>query len=149
MTMRTYECRFEIAGPTAMWTRLDTGDAPGSYPAPTFSAAKGMFESILWLQNAEVVPTRVEICSPLVYHAYTTNYGGPLRESEDIKKGSSFQLLASVLVNVCYRLYAAIRTDESGAEYERQRRGHMSGKRNGAHAYCDIFERRLPRGQWF
>jgi CRISPR-associated protein Cas5d len=72
---------FEISGPTAMWTRPDTGDAPVSYPAPTFAAVKGLFESIVWLKSAEVVPTRVEICAPLVFHTYSTNYGGPLRKS--------------------------------------------------------------------
>jgi len=43
----SYEVKFEISGPTAMWTRPDTGDAPVSYPAPTYSAAKGLFESPL------------------------------------------------------------------------------------------------------
>ena len=79
--MRPYEVRCEISGPTAMWTRPDTGDAPVSYPAPSFAAVKGLFESIVWLKSAEVVPTRVEICAPLVFHTYSTNYGGPLRKS--------------------------------------------------------------------
>jgi CRISPR-associated protein Cas5d len=47
-----YEARLEISGPTAMWTRPDTGDAPVSYPAPTFAAVKGIFESIVWLKSA-------------------------------------------------------------------------------------------------
>ena len=42
-----YEVSFEITGPTAMWTRPDTGDAPVSYPAPTLAAVKGIFESIV------------------------------------------------------------------------------------------------------
>ena len=45
--MKVYECAFEIAGPTAMFTRPDTGATPVSYPAPTYSAAKAMFEAIL------------------------------------------------------------------------------------------------------
>ena len=77
--MKRYEIALELAGPTAMWTRPDTGDAPVSYPAPTLTAVKGIFESIVWLKSAEVVPTRVEICAPLVFHTYSTNYGGPLR----------------------------------------------------------------------
>jgi len=48
----------EISGPTAMWTRPDTGDAPVSDPAPSFAAVKGIFDSIVWLKSAEVVPTR-------------------------------------------------------------------------------------------
>lgn len=62
--MKTYSISLEISGPSAMWTRPDTGDAPVSYLAPTYSAAKGIFESVCWLKSAEVVPTRVEICGP-------------------------------------------------------------------------------------
>ena len=54
--MTGYPIQFEIAGPTSMWTRPDTGDAPVSYPAPTYAAAKGLFESIVWLKSAEVMP---------------------------------------------------------------------------------------------
>ena len=77
--MKTFEVSLEVSGPTAMWTRPDTGDAPVSYPAPSFAAVKGIFESIVWLESAEVVPTRVEIWAPLVFHTYSTNYGGLLR----------------------------------------------------------------------
>lgn len=49
--MKTYEITCEISGPTAMWTRPDTGDVPVSYPAPTYAAAKGIFESIVWLKS--------------------------------------------------------------------------------------------------
>ena len=59
--MTEYPVNLEIAGPTAIWTRPDTGDVPVSYPAPTFSAVKGIFESILWQKSAEVVPAKVEI----------------------------------------------------------------------------------------
>ena len=148
--MRSYEVQFEIAGPTAMWTRPDTGDAPVSYPVPTFSAAKGMFESICWLKSANVMPIKVEICAPLVFHTYSTNYGGPLRKSKIMKKGSSYQLLATVLINVSYRLYAEVVTVDSRmrqlSDYAKQ---PPTLSRNGAHAYRDIFERRLTRGQWY
>jgi CRISPR-associated protein Cas5d len=40
-----YRVCFEASGPTALWTRPDTGDAPVSYPAPTYAAVKGIFES--------------------------------------------------------------------------------------------------------
>lgn len=147
--MKTYTIACEISGPSAMWTRPDTGDVPVSYPAPTYAAAKGIFESIVWLKSAEVMPTRVEICAPLVFHTYSTNYGGPLRKSESVREGNSYQLLATVLINVCYRLYADVRCDQlpdvrlSGAA-KRQR----AIASNGAHAYQEIFDRRLQRGQW-
>ena len=152
--MKFYTVQFEIAGPTAMWTRPDTGDAPVSYPVPTFSAAKGMFESICWLKSANVVPVKVEICAPLVFHTYSTNYGGPLRKSKIMGKGSSYQLLATVLNNVSYRLYAEVITADSRmrqlSDRAKQSRAKQSPilSRNGAHAYRDIFKRRLTHGQW-
>ena len=147
--METYTVQFEIAGPTAMWTRPDTGDTPVSYPAPTFSATKGMFESICWLKSANVKPVKVEICAPLVFHTYSTNYRGPLRKSKIMKKGSSYQLLATVLINVNYRLYAEVDTVDSGMRRlsERAMQSPVLSE-NGAHAYRDIFERRLTCGQW-
>ena len=46
----------EIAGATAMWTRPDTGDCPVSYPAPTYSAVRNIFQSILWGQAVTIMP---------------------------------------------------------------------------------------------
>ena len=137
--MSNYSVNMEISGATAMWTRPDTGDAPMSYPVPTFAGVKGIFESILWLKNARVVPTRVEICSPIIYHTYTTNYGGPLRKQASVTKGASYQLIATVLVNVCYKLFASVDPGQ-------QSHGTQPAN-NGAHAYQDMFIRRLKRGQ--
>ncbi|MFI5142811.1 MAG: CRISPR-associated protein Cas5, partial [Thermoanaerobaculales bacterium] len=146
--MLAHEVRLEISGPTAMWTRPDTGDAPVSYPAPTFGAVKGIFECVHYSEWAEVVPTKVEICRPIIYHGYTTNYGGPLRKSRIMKSGGSYQLLATVLVNVCYRLYAEARADPA-AYGKHGRPGHQqTGTTNGGHAYNERFERRLARGQF-
>lgn len=103
MVQLEYPIQMEIAGPTAIWTRPDTGDSPVSYPAPTYSAVKGIFEAILWGPAVEIVPTKVEICRPIQYHSYATNYGGPLRDPKNIKAGNNYQLFATVLVDVCYR----------------------------------------------
>ena len=74
--MKTYSIQMEVSGPTAMWTRPDTGDSPVSYPVPTYSAAKGLFEAIVRIETVEIVPVKVEICKPIVFHNYATNYGG-------------------------------------------------------------------------
>jgi CRISPR-associated protein Cas5d len=149
MENNSYEIALEISGPTAMWTRPDTGDCPVSYPAPTYGAVKGIFECILLSDWAEVIPTKVEICKPIQFHVYNTNYGGPLRKRNDIRAGNSHQLLATVLINVCYRLYAEVQSipenyERRGiAEQERQK----TGTTNGAHAYQDRFNRRSEKGQ--
>ena len=147
MNTKTYSISMEISGPTAMWTRPDTGDAPVSYPVPTYSAVKGIFESIVRLENAEIVPTKAEICSPVVHHNYTTNYGGPLRKTSIMPKGS-FQLLATVLINVCYRLYADIKPARYIRPLSERARLQISKKCNSLHACQDMFNRRLEKGQW-
>lgn len=57
-----YDVQFEVEGPAAMFARPDTGSTPISYPVPTFSAAKGMFEAVLRRPHVYVQPTLVEIC---------------------------------------------------------------------------------------
>lgn len=146
--MRNYEVRLEISGPTAMWTRPDSGDCPVSYPVPTYSAVKGIFEAILFIQAVEVVPRAVEICAPIVYHTYNTNYGGPLRKPDQTNKGASYQLLASVLANPCYRLYADILpNDKTNSGISRKTEDWLKRTTSPAHAYQEIFNRRLKRGQ--
>lgn len=147
---KKYSVALEISGPTAMWTRPDTGDSPVSYPAPTYSAAKGIFESILWIQAVEVVPTKIEVCSPVIYHGYNTNYGGPLRKGVVIKSGGSYQLLASVVVNPCYRLYADVRRNQKTNGKLSERTCDWERKTTSPeHAYQEMFNRRLKRGQCF
>ena len=151
MRGENYEIKMEISGRTAMWTRPDTGDCPVSYPAPTYSAVKGIFESMLWGPAVQIIPTKVEICAPVQYHNYQTNYGGPLRKSRVIAGGGGFQLLATVLIDVCYRLYAEVlpipmTTKERVPDKARQWDGKTTSP---CHAYGDIFNRRLKRGQCF
>lgn len=139
----------EIAGATAMWTRPDTGDSPVSYPSPTLSAVKGIFESILWGPSVQIIPTKAEICSPLVYHAYQTNYGGPLRKPSIIKTGGGFQLLATVLIDVCYRIYANVEISNRRDDLPDSAAKWSSKTTSPGHAHQAIFNRRLKRGQCF
>lgn len=146
--MKTYAIQMEVSGPTAMWTRPDTGDSPVSYPLPTYSAAKGLFEGVVMIETVEIVPIKVEICKPVIYHNYATNYGGPLRKGEVVKKGGSYQLLATTLINVCYRLYAEIRPARHLRPLSEKAKQQASKGLNAVHACQDMFNRRLEKGQW-
>src|SRR6185295_10271860 len=93
----SYSVKLEIAGPLAMFARPDTGGTPTSYPVPTWSACKGIFESIAMLKSGDawICPTMVEVCRPkdaiggtVQFQSYTTNYGGPLRKSDLIRTGN-------------------------------------------------------------
>ena len=171
--MSDYEVTLEVAGPLAMFARPDTGGTPTSYPVPTWSAAKGIFESIAFLSDgaAWIDPTKVEVCRCVLdsaedpevarverettsgpgrqrppatvrYQRYTTNYGGPLRKTDLLRKGpatggSSMQFFATVLSDVCYRLYGAIRGPQ------------LSGRPNARHYLKELFERRIRQGRCF
>lgn len=139
-----YHIQIEVAGPLALFARPDTGGTPISYPAPTWSACKGIFESIAYFSrhNAWINPTRVEICrredqtsGQIRWQRYTTNYRGPLRKSNVIRAGSSHQLFATALSDVCYRIYGDV-------EGEVPRNGL-----NPQHHLQDLFERRLRQGR--
>lgn len=143
--MKAYPVMMEIAGATAMWTRPDTGDCPVSYPAPTYSAVAGIFKAVCWGPAVEIVPFKVEICKPLIFHGYVTNYKGPLKESGK----ETYQFLATVLTDVCYRLYAFVyparkKNDLPDKALEWDKKTTSPG-----HAYAAIFERRLKSGKWF
>jgi CRISPR-associated protein Cas5d len=151
MVEKSYEVKMEISGNTAMWTRPDTGDCPVSYPAPTYSAVKGIFEALLWGPAVQIIPTKVEICAPIQYHNYQTNYGGPLRKPKVIAGGGSFQFLATVLIDVSYRLYAKV-LPVTGPIRDRvpvKARQWDEKTTSPGHAYRAIFERRLQRGQCY
>lgn len=144
-----YIIQMEIAGNTAMWTRPDTGDCPVSYPAPTYSASKAIFESVLWGPAIEVKPIKTEICCPIQYHSYYTNYGGPLRKPISIREGNCYQLCATVLVDVCYRLYAEVLPFHNKNVLPHKARKWDSSTTSPGHAYQAMFERRIKRGQCY
>lgn len=144
--MKAYSIKLEVSGPLAMFARPDTGASPTSYPAPPWSAAKGLLESIAFLSEGEAWfhPTSVEICRPMVskgggtsFQRYTTNYGGPLRKTLNVNSGTAMQVFATVLANVCYRIHAEVR----GA-----RGDHGCNTR---HYLQDLFERRLKQGRCY
>jgi CRISPR-associated protein Cas5d len=99
-----YGISLEVAGPLAMFARPDTGGTPTSYPVPTWSACKGIFEAMAMLSSGDawINPARVEVCrrrgapgGSVRFQRYTTNYGGPLRKAKLIGEGARMQLFAS------------------------------------------------------
>ena len=147
MVTYSYSVQMEIAGDTAIWTRPDSGDSPISYPAPTYSAVKALFESVLWGPVVQIIPTKVEVCKPIQWHSYVTNYGGPLRSSKQFKEGTPYQLYATVLTDVCYRLYATVMPNFRKRDFSSKASAWDQRTTAPGHAYQDMFNRRLKRGQ--
>lgn len=147
--MGKYGVELEVAGRLGMFARPDTGATPTSYPVPPWSAAKAILESIAFFADGQAwfCPTKVEVCrrvgtrgGSVRYQRYTTNYGGPLRKATLFQKGltpggSSMQVFATVLIDVCYRIYAEVEGPPG------------SGSRNPRHHLQDLFQRRLKQGR--
>lgn len=136
MANKIYPVAFEIAGPFAIFTRPDSGATFVSYPGPTYSAVRGMFDCVARWKTAYIKPTRVEICAPIQFSRYVTNYGGPLRKPKLVSSGDSYQFFATVLVDVCYKAYGVVEEVSS-----------PPGDYNQRHALQEYFRRRLLRGQ--
>jgi CRISPR-associated protein Cas5d len=144
--MSEYQISFEVAGTAAMFARPDTGGTPTSYPVPTWSAAKGLFESIAFFADgaAWICPTRVEVCrrvgeqgGQIQFQRYTTNYGGPLRKTDQIGKGTNMQFFATIVSDVCYRLHGIVVNSR------------WKERNDPGHHLRDLFNRRLRQGRCF
>jgi CRISPR-associated protein Cas5d len=144
--MSEYKVVLEVEGSAAMFARPDTGGTPTSYQVPTWSAAKGLFESIAFLADgaAWICPTKVEVCrrvgelgGQIHFQRYTNNYGGPLRKSGLIKSGDNMQFFATILSNVCYRLHGIVINSQ------------WKDRNNPGHHLQDLFSRRLRQGRCF
>jgi CRISPR-associated protein Cas5d len=96
-----------------------------------------LFESVVWRSSVYIRPTRVEICGPIRYERYITNYGGPLRKTDQVKKNNNYQLIATILVDVRYRLFAEVRRKE------------RSGQGDHARALWERFNERIVNGQTY
>lgn len=134
MTHKSYRASFEIAGPAAIFTRPDSGATFASYPVPTYSALKGMFECVARWESACLLPEEVRICAPIQFMQYATNYGGPLRQ----RNKANYQLYATVLVDVCYQVTGVV------SPFTDAPHGN-----NHLHALQEVFERRLKRGHLY
>ena len=134
--MSHYSASLEIAGPCAIWTRPDSGASFVSYPAPTFSAAQGILDSVARWKTAYLEPERVEICTPIQTMRYATNYGGPLRNPAKMNVG--YQLYATILIDVCYKIHAVARESATALDAT-----------NHLHALQELFCRRLKQGKLY
>jgi CRISPR-associated protein Cas5d len=134
--MGPYTVSLEIAGPIALWARPDSGAAFVSYPAPSYSAVRGLFDCVARWKTAYLQPKSVEICRPIQTMRYVTNYGGP--ERHPARMNASYQLYATVLVDVCYKIHAVARESARSPDGT-----------NHLHALCEVFDRYLKQGKLY
>ena len=145
-----YPIWLAIDGRTAHFANPETGDVSYSYSAPTYSALVGVCKSIACHDDAEIFIDGIEICRPVIRHRITSNYYGPLRNTARIAVKAAEQVRLVVLADVCYRVYGHIDRYLAPTECRSEAsRKHMGLARNAAHAFQDVFLRRVERGQCF
>lgn len=147
--MKQYPIEVEIAGDFAMFAKPHAGADGASYPVPTFSAVKGMLETICFLPGARIVPIEVGICRPIRFapRGYNSRYAAA-RKSDQIKRATALQRRETVLVDVCYQIKAVVINHE-GRHISRSGQPWRGQGNNYAHALQEIFARRVRRGQRF
>lgn len=131
---KDYSVSVEVEAPFAMFADRTSGSESVSYPAPPFSAAKGILESILFLKNAVVIPTKVHICRPtrfvnVGYNSTSTH----ARKDNLIKGGFALQMRELALFRPVFQIFARVESATTPI--------------NHAHSYQEQFDRRLERGQ--
>jgi len=142
-----FRVELEVAGPFAMFARPDTGGTPTSYPMPTWSAAKGIFEAVAWRPHVYICPTWVEICRPIRYERYVTNYGGPLRSRGQQTSNNNYQLHATILSDVCYRLHGEVFQKTRSSRGKERPQSRRRRGRDWRPLLKERFDDRLAQGQ--
>ena len=72
-----------------------------------------------------------------------------MRNLTSIKEGNSYQLYATVLIDVCYRIYAEVVPNKEKNKLPVRALEWDQKTTSPGHAYQSIFERRLKRGQCY
>ena len=150
MNKKKYPIEIEVEGQFAMFARPDTGSDASSYIVPTKTAAKGIIEAVLNMHTVEIHPVKVEICSPINFQSWKFNSHVFNRKPNQIKSGNALQIGYSILVDVCYKIYADVvntdvdRVREFLSDKEKE---YVGNGTDHARGYQSQFKRWLKQGK--
>ncbi len=163
----------EVSGPFACFTRPEMKVERVSYDVITPSAARAIFEAVLWKPAIVWCITRIEVCAPIRWISVRRNEVGAVVPMGSVKAAMNAgrgdlgmyvederqQRAGLFLRDVRYRLHARFDRVEAGDRPSRFPRlvdpDEGAGERGGAHAtepdakYAAMFERRARKGQCF
>lgn len=157
----------EVSGPYACFTRPEMKVERVSYDVITPSAARAIFEAILWKPAIRWRVTRVEVLAPIRWTSVRRNEVGKTaspRTTAIFIEDERQQRAGLFLRDVKYRLYAQFdfippeqRSTVSNPvpewladEYEEASFKQTDGRKDETEAkYASMFERRASRGQCF
>lgn len=145
--MKTY-C-LEVVGDFACFTRPEMKVERVSYDVMTPSAARAVFEAILWKPAIRWQVTKIEVLNPIKWISLRRNEVGAVVSSRNVEtamKNGSGQLGLNIeeerqqraglfLRDVAYRIHAHFELLPN------------AGENNNAGKFLDMFERRVSKGQ--
>ncbi len=142
----------EVWGDYACFTRPEMKVERVSYEVITPSAARAIFEAILWKPAIRWQVTRIEVINPIKWTSVRRNEVGktasPRTEQIFIEDGRQ-QRASLFLKDVRYRLYAQL---EYIPPHKRKKNARQSQEEKGTEnpaKYNSMFERRASKGQCF
>lgn len=129
---------FEVQADYGLFSRSDVSPSVAtSYPAPTWSASKGIIERVFWKAGVwEINPLGVELLSPVAFTPYAFSYCGELRKPSQIAQGALALFNWQVLAQPHFRLVFDVTPGPKA------RPGDGSVGR-----FLDAFDRRVRTGQ--
>lgn len=168
MPRKTY-C-LEVSGDFACFTRPEMKVERVSYDVITPSAARAVFEAILWKPAIRWVPTKIEVLNPVRWVSVRRNEVGGKISGSNIKAAmnkdnGNFALYVEedrqqraglFLRDVKYRLYAHFEMNERAHRFNYSHLSHImqdfeeekeQHKPNTLVKFLNMFERRAEKGQ--
>lgn len=161
----------EVRGDYALFTRPEMKAERTSYDVITPSAARAIFDAILWKPAIRWQVTRIEVCKPIQWVSIRRNEVGAVVPAGSVKQAMNAgsgrlglyvederqQRAALMLRDVRYRLHA--RFERVDAARHRPNFPHLVGRDGDETAdpqepesdakYAAMFERRARKGQCF
>lgn len=157
-----HEFCLEVSGPYACFTRPEMKVERVSYDVITPSAARAIFESILWKPAIQWIVTRIEVLEPIRWISVRRNEvatrASPRKAAIFVEENRQ-QRAGLLLRDVRYRLHAQqrflpieqrpkCRNSVPDALIDRDEQT-ATGKDETPAKYAAMFERRAARGQCF
>ncbi len=151
-----YHLELEAGANLGCFTNPLSGYQGETFDFPSRSASEGLFCSVAVVKGAILRVNRCEICYEPRRFTLTETYGGPTRKSSLKSTGDPQLLYSTGVVAPCFRFYATVENADVpkqlvslGMEQFRQRAWSRGKLFNSAHAYQEMFNRRIAKGQCY
>ena len=143
--------RLHVSGPYACFTRPEMKVERVSYDVITPSAARGVFEAVLWKPEMRWIIERIEVLKPIRFVSVRRNEVGAravLPDAAQIAGDKPPPSLDATSPNVRQQRASLLLCDVGYVIQARIALSERAGPRDTLTKYQEMFLRRAERGQW-